>query len=200
LPQEGQFSLFARASSACTIITLDNSGTTVYPVYLNDSPSRLLPAAAQVKEETGSKTERKGKTMKLEVVAWRKVQKTLFALLLATVFLAGCGALNPFCGKARPVPVLSSLAPNPASLTQVEQGLLLTLTGGPFYSNSIVLWNGAALPTMVMSASQLQITITTNQISSPSTAQIVVHTPANLSGDLGCDSGGDSQALTFTVT
>jgi len=30
--------------------------------------------------------------------------------------------------------------------------------------------------------------------------QIVVHTPANLSGDLGCDSGGDSKALTFTVT
>jgi hypothetical protein len=47
---------------------------------------------------------------------------------------------------------------------------------------------------------QLQATITTIQISSPGTAQIVVHTPANLSGDLGCDSGGDSKALTFTVT
>ena len=92
--------------------------------------------------------------MKLEIVARRKVQKSLFVLLLATMFLAGCGAVNPFCGKARPVPVLSSLAPNPASLTQVEQGLILTLTGGPFYSNSIVLWNGAALPTMVMSAIQ----------------------------------------------
>jgi len=61
LTQEGQFSLFAKASSPCTIITLGNSGTTVYPVYLEDSPSRLLPAAAQVKEETGSKTEGKEK-------------------------------------------------------------------------------------------------------------------------------------------
>jgi hypothetical protein len=138
--------------------------------------------------------------MKLEVIARQKIQRSKFVLLLATMFLAGCGALNPFCGSARPKPVLSSLAPNPASLTQVEQGLVLTVTGGPFYSSSVVLWNGAALPTTVMSATQLQATITATQISSPGTAQIVVHTPANLSGDLGCDSGGDSQALTFTVT
>jgi len=138
--------------------------------------------------------------MNLEIIARQKMQKSLLVLLLATMFLAGCGGLNPLCGSARPKPVLSSLAPNPASLTEVEQGLVLTLTGGPFYSNSTVLWNGAELPTTVMSATQMQITITTTQISSPGTAQIIVHTPANLSGDLGCDSGGDSQALTFTVT
>jgi hypothetical protein len=129
-----------------------------------------------------------------------RIQKSLFALFLGSLLLAGCGVHNPFCGSARPVPVLSSLAPNPATLSQVEQGLVLTATGGPFYSNSVVLWNGVALPTTVTSASQLQTTITTTQISSSGTAQIVVHTPANLSGDLGCDSGGDSQALTFTVT
>jgi len=56
------------------------------------------------------------------------------------------------------------------------------------------------LLTTVVSSTQLGATITTTQISSPGTAQIVVHTPANLSGDLGCDSGGDSTALTFTVT
>jgi len=116
------------------------------------------------------------------------------------MFLAGCGALNPFCGSARPKPVLTSLTPNPASLTQVQQGLLLTVNGSHFYSSSILLWNGVALPTTVMSSTQLQATITTTQISSPGTAQIVVHTPANLSGDLGCDSGGNSKALTFTVT
>jgi hypothetical protein len=51
-----------------------------------------------------------------------------------------------------------------------------------------------------MSSTQLKATITTTQISTPGTAQIVVHTPANLSGDLGCDSGGNSKVLTFTVT
>jgi hypothetical protein len=128
-----------------------------------------------------------------------QIQKSLFALLLGIMFLVGCAALNPFCGSARPKPGLTSVAPNPASLAQVEQGLLLTVNGSHFYSNSYVLWNGAGLPTTVMSSTQLQATITTTQISFPGTAQIAVHTPANLSGDLGCDSGGNSGALTFTV-
>ena len=129
-----------------------------------------------------------------------QIQKSLFALLLGSMLLAGCGVLNPFCGSARPKPVLTSLAPNPASLAQVQQGLLLTVNGSNFYSSSRVVWNGAVLHTTVVSSTQLQAQITTAQISSPGTAQIIVHTPANLSGDLGCDSGGDSTALTFTVT
>jgi IPT/TIG domain len=140
--------------------------------------------------------------MKLEeALGRRNVRRSLFALVLATMFLAGCGALNnPLCGSARPKPVLSALEPNPVSLTQVQQGLLLTVTGSHFYSSSIIIWNGAPLPTVVLSSTLLQATITTTQISAPGTAQILVHTPANLSGDLGCDSGGDSQALTFTVS
>ena len=129
-----------------------------------------------------------------------QIQKSLFPLLVAIMFLAGCGALNPFCGSARPKPGLTSLDPNPVTLAQVQQGLPLTVNGSNFYSNSIVLWNGEALLTTVMSSTQLQVTITTTQISSPGSAQIVVHTPANLAGDLGCDSGGNSPALTFTVT
>jgi hypothetical protein len=127
-------------------------------------------------------------------------RKSLFALLLGILFLTGCGVSNPFCGTARPKPLLTSLAPNPASMAQVQQGLVLTVTGSHFYASSIVVWDGAVLPTTLVSATQLQATITTTQISSPGTAQITVHTPANLAGDLGCDSGGDSKALTFTVT
>jgi IPT/TIG domain len=128
------------------------------------------------------------------------IHKSLFTVLFAIMFFAGCGGLNPFCGSARPKPVLTSVAPNPVSLSQVQQGLLLTVIGSHFYSDSVILWNGAALPTTVVSSTQLQVTITTTQISAPGTAQIAVHTPANLSGDLGCDSGGNSQELTFTVT
>jgi hypothetical protein len=128
-----------------------------------------------------------------------QTQKSLFALLLGIMFLVGCAALNPFCGSARPKPGLTSLEPNSASLAQVEQSFLLTVNGSHFYSNSYLLWNGEALPTTVVSSTQLQATITATQISSTGTAQIAVHTPANLSGDLGCDSGGNSAALTFTV-
>ncbi len=129
-----------------------------------------------------------------------QIQKSLFALLPAIMFFAGCGALNPLCGTARPKPGLTSLAPNPVALSQVQPGLLLTVKGSNFYLNSIILWNGAALPTTVISSTELQTTITTSQISTPGTAQIAVHTPANPAGDLGCDSGGNSEALTFTVT
>src|ERR1035437_10700688 len=109
-----------------------------------------------------------------------QVQNPLFALLLGGMLLAGCGVPTPFGGSARPKPVLTSLAPNPATLTQVQHGLLLTVNGSHFYSSSVVVWNGAVLPTTVVSTTQLQATITTTQISSPGTAQIVVHTPANL--------------------
>jgi hypothetical protein len=78
-----------------------------------------------------------------------QIQKSLFAPLFAIMFLVGCGAINPFCGSARPKPVLTSLAPNPASLAQVQQGLLLTVNGSHFYSSSTILWNGEALPTTV---------------------------------------------------
>jgi hypothetical protein len=133
-------------------------------------------------------------------VSRNQIQKSLFALVLGSMLLAGCGVHNPFCGSARPIPVLTSIAPNPATLAQVQQGLVLTVTGNHFYSASFLVWNGAALSTTVLSATELQATITTTQISSPGTAQVIVHTPPNLSGDLGCDSGGDSEALTFTVT
>src|SRR6266404_6728635 len=124
-------------------------------------------------------------------MARNQIQKSLFALLPAIMFFAGCCALNPFCGTARPKPGLTSLAPNPVTLSQIQQGLLLTVNGTHFYSNSIILWNGTALPTTVISSTQMQATITMTQISAPGTAQIAVHTPANLSGDLGCDSGGN---------
>jgi hypothetical protein len=129
-----------------------------------------------------------------------QIQKSLFAVLFGSLFLTGCGVPNPFCGSARPVPVLTSLAPNPATFAEVQQGLLLTVTGSRFYSESTVLWNGGGLSTTVVSGTELQTTITTTQMPSAGTAQIVVHTPPNLSGDLGCNSGGDSTALTFTVT
>src|ERR1700758_5134700 len=103
-----------------------------------------------------------------------RFQRSPLALLLTIMCLAGCGGLNPFCGSARPKPRLTSISPNPATLTQVQNGLLLTINGGNFYSSSVVLWNGASLSTTVLSSTQLQTTITTVQISSPGSAQIVI--------------------------
>jgi hypothetical protein len=131
---------------------------------------------------------------------YNPIVKRLFVLVLATMLFASCGALNPFCGSARPKPVLITLAPNTATFAQIQQGFLLTVNGSHFVSSSVVQWNGAALTTTILSSTELQVTITTAQIAAPGTGQVVVHTSANLAGDLGCDSGGTSQPLTFTVT
>ena len=129
-----------------------------------------------------------------------QLRRSPFIFLLTVLCLAGCGGYNPFCGSARPKPVITSLVPNSATLTQVTQGVLLTVNGGNFYSSSVLIWNGASLPTIVINSKRLQVTITTTQISVAGTAQVYVHTPSNLSGDLDCSSGGDSSPLSFTVT
>ena len=128
------------------------------------------------------------------------IVKSRSLVLLAVIFLIGCGALNPYCGSARPKPVLTALAPTTATFVQIQAGFLVTVTGSRFVSSSVILWNGVALPTTVMSNTQLQVTVTTAQVSAPGNSQVAVHTPANTAGDLGCDSGGNSQAITFTVT
>lgn len=130
----------------------------------------------------------------------KPIQKARCVVLLAILAITGCDALNPFCGSARPKPVLNALAPNTVTLAQVQSGFLLTLNGSRFVSSSVVLWNGSALPTTIKSSSKLEVTITTAQISAAGTGSLVVHTPSNTAGDLGCDSGGNSQALIFTVT
>jgi len=122
------------------------------------------------------------------------------AALLAVLFLPGCNnTLNPFCGSARPVPMIGSLSPSTVDFTQVEQGLVLTVKGAKFVAASEVEVNGKPLATSVLSDAQLKVTLTTGVISGPGNINVIVHTPSGGSGDVGCSSGGDSTALMLTV-
>jgi hypothetical protein len=122
------------------------------------------------------------------------------AALLAVLFLPGCNnTLNPFCGSARPVPLIGSLSPSTMDFTQVEHGTVLTVKGSKFVAASQVQINGKPLATNVMSDAQLKVTLTTGVISGPGAVNVVVHTPSGGSGDVGCSSGGDSTALVLTV-
>jgi hypothetical protein len=122
------------------------------------------------------------------------------ALLLALLFFPGCNALNPFCGSARPTPIIGSLSATSITFTEVQQGYLLTVNGSQFVSSSVVVINGTTLNTTVMSSQQLQVTITTALISAPGTASVTVNTPSGNSGDLACTSGGTSSSLILTTT
>jgi hypothetical protein len=122
------------------------------------------------------------------------------AAVLAVLFLPGCNnTLNPFCGSARPVPLIGSLSPSTVNFTQVEQGSVLTVKGSQFVSSSQVMINGRALSTTVVSNQVLKVTLSTGIISEPGTVKVNVLTPSGNTGDLGCSSGGKSTELALTV-
>jgi hypothetical protein len=125
---------------------------------------------------------------------------TLAMMLLAFVSLTGCNALNPLCGSSRPVPVLSALSATSVPFTDVQTGYQLTVTGKEFVASTVVVFNGTTLTTTVVSSTELQVTITTDQISGPGTASVTVSTPSGNTGYVGCSSGGTSSAITLTIT
>lgn len=124
----------------------------------------------------------------------------VLAIGIALLLLPGCNALNPLCGSARPAPVVASLSASTITLAQAQEGFILTVTGKKFVSSSVVIINGATLSTTVQSSTQLQVTIPTDLISAPGTADVTVKTPAGNSSYVGCSSGGTSSALTLTIT
>jgi hypothetical protein len=124
----------------------------------------------------------------------------LWLVAIALLFLPGCNnTLNPFCGSARPAPIIGSLSPSTITFAEVEQGALLTVNGGQFVSASEVLINGKTLSATVVSSQQLKVMLTTGAISGPGSVNVNVVTPSGNTGDLGCTSGGTSSALTLTV-
>ena len=123
----------------------------------------------------------------------------LSALLLA-LLLPACNAVNPLCGSARPAPVIGTLSPTTVTFAQVQKGVVLTVNGSDFVTASVVVINGTGLTTTFVSSTELQVTITTAQISGPGTANVTVNTPGGTTGTLACSSGGTSSALVLTIT
>ncbi len=124
-----------------------------------------------------------------------------FAVLLALLFLAGCGnnTLNPSCGSARPAPLIGSLAPNSVTFAQVQQGVLVTVNGSNFVAASEAVINGKVLSANVLTDKKLTVKLTTGEISGPGAVNVMVRTPSGNSENLGCTSGGTSSALVLTV-
>ena len=119
---------------------------------------------------------------------------------IALLVLPSCNALNPLCGSARPAPVIASLSTATITLAQAQQGFVLAVTGKKFVAASVVVINETTLSTTVVSSTQLQVTIPTDLITGPGTADVIVKTPAGNSMYEGCISGGTSSALTLTIT
>lgn len=121
-------------------------------------------------------------------------------ILLTLLFLPACNALNPLCGSARPSPVMDSLSADSITFAQVQANYVLTVNGSKFMPSTVVVLNGASVPTTVVSNKQLQVTLTDTLITGPGSVAVKVYTPAGNTGDLGCSSGGTSSTQTLTVT
>jgi hypothetical protein len=124
----------------------------------------------------------------------------LGAILLASLILQGCNALNPFCGSARPAPNISSLSVNAITFAEVERGYPLGVNGSAFVASSVVVVNGIEVSTEVTSSTLLQVTLTTAEIPTTGIANILVKTPSGNSGDAGCKSGGNSRTLVLMIS
>jgi hypothetical protein len=121
-------------------------------------------------------------------------------VLLSGLLLSGCNnTLNPLCGSARPVPLISSLSPSSVTFAQVQDGVLLTVNGSHFVSSSEIMINSTALGATIVSDQELQLKLTPDVISGPGTVKVSVVTPSGNSGDVGCTSGGTSSVLILSV-
>jgi hypothetical protein len=123
----------------------------------------------------------------------------LSLVLVVLLVLLGCNALNPLCGSARAVPALASITPSSVALSQLPSPFIITAVGTHFLSSSEVVFNGDTFPAVVVSSTELTVTLPSTAVPAAGTFNFEVRTPAGNSGALGCSSGGTSGAQVLTV-
>ena len=88
-----------------------------------------------------------------------------------------------------PVPVVMSLSPT--SIAAGSAGFTLTVNGFNFNEGAVVKWNGSALPTVLVSDTQLQAPVPSQSVAAAGSAAVTVANPA--------PSPSPSNAVTFTI-
>lgn len=128
------------------------------------------------------------------ILAGRYRQCSLALIAALVLGLSACGNSSP---KACILPPsISSLSPNVTQAGGPE--FTLKVTGDTFYYASFLRWNGASLPTTIVSQTQLSAVIPASDIAEAGTAKIKVTTPF-VPQHPNVDCEGDSNTLDFTI-
>jgi hypothetical protein len=120
---------------------------------------------------------------------FKGLRLAVFGLALA---LCGCGSgtkTDMNSGGSNPMPSISSLTP--ASEAAGSSAFTLSVSGTGFIAASTVNWNGAALTTTYVGATQLTASVPADDIASVGSAGITVFNPG--------PGGGTAAAATFTI-
>jgi trimeric autotransporter adhesin len=108
---------------------------------------------------------------------------------LQIVIVTSSDLVTPGGTAKNPKPAPASLSPS--SIKHGGWNLLLTVNGTDFVPGASVTWNGTALTTAYVSPTQLSVYVPYTDITSASTASIVVSNPI--------PGGGKAAALTFNI-
>lgn len=127
------------------------------------------------------------------------VSATLTASSLANGTIAKIAVVNPSPGGGtsaavnfsvnNPVPAISKITP--ASILAGSGNVLLDVSGSGFVPSTVIAWNGVALTTTFVGATDLKAALPAVDVSGSSSSRITVQNPA--------PGGGTSSAATFNV-
>ena len=111
------------------------------------------------------------------------MRRTLFCLILLILTHRLLGQSNPVPFLGQPLVPVSAAPGSPA--------LTLTINGSGFISSSVVHWNGTALTTTFVNASQLTASIPATDLTASGSTAVTVSNPT--------PGGGNSNSVTFAV-
>ncbi len=128
-----------------------------------------------------------------------RITKTaVLAALLAFGLACGYSAKSSTPASAGTMPDISGLVPDNAP--SGSTGVVLTVNGTNFNGNATVNWNGAALTTQFVSASQLTAALPDADVASAGAASVTVTNPGTAGGIYGGGTMAEtSNSMTFTI-
>ena len=109
-------------------------------------------------------------------------RKSALRVFLSLILLIGLAAT-----MATAAPTITTISPT--SVTAGAAGFTLTVNGAGFISGSAVQWNGVALQTTLVNATQMTALVGSSLVASSGTANVTVFSPGGL----------QSNAVTFTI-